>query len=54
MNDYFKYELKGELLPNGVFDFGILVADDVFDDCPYLFGEYITIHVDRIDVRFLW
>ncbi|MBC2099659.1 hypothetical protein HCJ70_11420 [Listeria booriae] len=53
IDGYFKYELKGKLTTDGVFDFGILIEDDTLASYPYLFGTYIKVNVDRIDIAFL-
>ena len=49
----FEYRINGYLNENGVLDAGIQFKDDIFEEFSYLYGSYISVYVDRIDVDFL-
>ncbi|WP_035437900.1 hypothetical protein [Bacillus sp. UNC322MFChir4.1] len=53
LGEGFKYELKGLLTSDGMFDIGIRIEDEILEDYEYLYGKYIKLIVDRINIEFL-
>ncbi|WP_289396083.1 hypothetical protein [Bacillus sp. DX1.1] len=53
LDDSFKYELKGLLTSDGILDIGIPIEDEILEDYEHLYGKYIKLIVDRINIEFL-
>jgi hypothetical protein len=52
-NDTFCYIINGFLNESGQLDIGFLIEDELFEDYQYLYGKYITLTVDRLNLDFL-
>ncbi len=50
LNESFKYRIIGVLQEDGVLYSSIPFKEDVFLDYPHLWGKFIELEVDRIDV----
>ena len=49
----FGYKITGYLDTNGVFDAGVPFEAEDFQEFSYLYGNYVSFYVDRIDAEFL-
>lgn len=53
IDESFEYIVKGYLNDKGQLDVGFLIEDDVFEDYQYLYGKYVRLKVDRINLEFV-
>lgn len=53
IGETFEYIINGYLNDKGQLDVGFLIEDEIFENYQYLYGEHVTLRVDRINSELL-